>query len=244
MDLSNSPGSKEVIMDGPQGTSLNAGAPPPAPAATEAPAAPLYKGIAGEANSPEELVAITKKLEQKLVEKEISKPSAQTVESFQEKPVPRVDANAVKSVKEQYADMVYTDPEKAFDLVLNAAVQTIEDRSATREGEKKWWDEFYTENPDLKGAERVVRSVVGEKHGEIGKLSLTDAKKFLATESRKFIGAIKSQFGVTETELPSGQANAFGASNGPSGAPKVETAQQPLSFVDQVKAQREKRKRA
>lgn len=223
-----------------------AGTPPASPAAaTTTPSGqPLYKGIAGEAKTQDELIEYTKKLENKLLENSFNKPEQQTIQSFQAPVSTTPDPAKVKTAKEQFADMVYTDPEKAFELLENSAVARIDQRDAVKKQEENWWNEFYAENPDLKAADRVVKSVVREKFEEIKKLDLSSAKKVLATESRKFIDGVKSQFGMTTTELPSGPATSFGASQGSPATVSSTPAGKPVSFIDQFKSMRTNRKKA
>lgn len=136
-------------------------------------------------------------------------------------------------------ELMYKNPAKYRELVAKAAADAAEkrlnDKRAQEENEKSFWAEYNAENPDLKDHDRITKAVLREHWDKYAKLSRAEAKKQLASDARKFLSDVRKAAGVKESEVPSGQADALGASNG-GGTRK--SAPQPVRFVDQVKARR------
>lgn len=205
-----------------------------APAKEEAPKTALYKGALGEANTPEELVEYTKKLESSLLEAQIK--GREFISQYQ---APQAQPPAVE--EEPLDELLYKDPKKAVEVITDRITSKIEAKANARDNESKFWTEFYAENPDLKGATRLVNAVKTEKWNELKPLALSEAKKFLAKEARSFLSEVRKQSGTSETELRSGAAVAFGSSSSSAPAAAVETST-PISFNEQVKRMKRKGK--
>lgn len=141
-----------------------------------------------------------------------------------------------KSDETSIEDVFYTDPKKAAQILkkqaTEEALKAIDAERRKERQEKEFWDNFYSENPDLRGRERFVKLVLGEKWNELESKPTTEAKEAIAKETRQLISQA-STTGGTRTELLQNPGMAL-PSSGPSyGGQTTET--KPASFVSQIK---------
>ncbi len=203
----------------------------PGTESSEAPAKPLYKGFTGELTTAEDLVKYTQTLETMLVANKQSRaaePPAFTA------PV----VNTPAPVRESFADVIYSDPEKAKSILFEEWTQKENAKRDLEKREETFWNEFYGKNADLKDLRHVVQSVFKRDRAEIG-----DARRFpnndsvaeyIAKESRDLVGLVKSKTGTTETRVDSQPAITFGGSSGEPGAVRPAQPSKPVDFASQL----------
>lgn len=137
-------------------------------------------------------------------------------------------------------EVMFNDPGRYHQHILDEARRLArEDMQAVNTAagnEKKFWDDLYAENPDLKDQDRAVKSVLREKFDEFAKLPVSEARTRLALEARQFVSTIRQGNGTRTTELSGGSAPALGASGAP--APRVTVPEPSVNFIDQVKKAR------
>lgn len=141
-------------------------------------------------------------------------------------------------------ELLLDSPSKYREKVISDVRHEMATYDAQKRARETLFNEFYQENPDLKDVDWHVQSVLGEKVVEWKDLSIPDAKKKLAEESRRRIDLLRSKTGVKKEELSSTTASALPSSGDPSpfnmesNAPKSAT-----NFVQEITEWRNKRKR-
>lgn len=227
------------MSDGAAQTTVNGGpdgAPPPATTTTEKQGGtdePVFTGIGKTIKTKEELIEYTKQLETQNVDLRLKMERSSAPHQSMQTNFQQTESTQTKAKEVNPADLLFTDPERAVEMIEQRAEQRVERKFAAKENEKQFWSDFYEENQDLKVADTVVKSVLSQKMVEWKDLPLSDARKNLAEQSRKIVQQVKAQAG-TSTEVPSGAAATTGASSGfvPSqGATQTKN----VSFIDQVK---------
>lgn len=236
------------LMDehGAPGSGANPPAPPPAiggpadpaknPAAppAAAPPKPVYEGAGGVFQTPEELANYTRSLEVKLVQQAmVPPPPASTI------PVP---PPTTKSVLQQVSEEIFVNTDVALEKLVTHVREEVRSENRSVDNRKKFWETFYSENTDLRGVEFIVDLVEREHASLLAPLSLTEAKKLIATKSRERVHQVKRAAGITETEMPSGSGTVVGSSGSGAPPPKATGATQAISFSDQVKQMQRRRR--
>lgn len=192
-----------------------------------------YQGIGVKLKSPEELIEYTKNLEKKLVEGTVGNAVRQDLST--PSPVTAPTHQTERTYVDEAEEVLFTDPQKALNILRQGVKKEISDQLSHKDREKKFWDEFYEENPDLKAMDRTVKLVMNEKLEQVKPLPVSSAKKFLAEETRKFVAQVRSAAGAKKEELPEGGAVVVGAGNRHSPVGGKSTPA-PKNFVEQMKA--------
>lgn len=194
-----------------------------------------YKVGKKEFESPEEMAAYIGELEKAQATKDAyNKGVLDAVTPIEPAP---------KTIKP--ADILFEDPQKAIELLRaelkaerdaeDLAKQNIQKAESQRQ---KSWNDFYNDNPDLKGWEKVVNSELAELVNEGH--SSTDIKeglKILAKRTRDEIGKFKQRLAPKE-ELPSGPAMTSGTTG--ADIPRVRVETKATSFLDELKVLRKR----
>jgi hypothetical protein len=222
---------QKLFTGGPTDTPIQAPVTETAAAAPAEEKKPVYQGFGGKTiESSEELADYTAQLERQNLEYRLEK---------EKKPEPTVpvrqfqaSAPSQEQTETSPEDLLFSDPGKALKLVKEQAKQEIRAEENAKAQERKFWDDFYKDAPDLQRAEVVVKSVMNENWGEISTLPISQARKILAEKSRMIVKGIKGD-NATVTELPSAPANTFGASGGK--VPPRPAPQRTGTFIDQVR---------
>lgn len=211
----------------------------PAAAAAES-TKPLYTGLSGEIKTAEELIDYAKKIETLYIAgRATQKVEPQTFHS----PAPVSNSSAAST--ETFENLIYSDPVKAKQVVVDEVMATLDRQSKQKEAEAGFWQSFYQKNTDLKDLQHVVQSVFKRDKAEIG-----DTRRFpdnnavaeyVAKEARSLVGLIKEKTGLTETRVDSQPAITFGSSGEPSAARPASPAK-PVTFAQQLSAFKTKRK--
>lgn len=239
------PEDPSVVKGGPLDPTSPEGQPPeghntgteihsPSPAA---PQAPLYKGLTGDLTSAEDLVKYTKSLEDMFVQANARNAIQSPINNLAITPVPAVPAGP--TFKEKYAELAFSKPEEAADILVQEAKRQMKAENDqlqnTERQVKQFWEKFYVKNADLKRVDSIVQSIVQAKNSEIRSLRTEgEVEEFLSKETRKVIDLVKKESGFVETPVPSGRAVSFGGSGDPAPTPpKAPTGN--LNFSDQIR---------
>lgn len=181
-------------------------------------AKPVYLGDK-KFNSVDELIKYTNELEK--VAKAVSSPEP-----------------AQKAKKP--SELLYEDPDKAFEAYGQEIIQKIKSEEAAKKAEQDLWDSFYSKNKDLSEDKDLVDFALTKNWNELKSLHPDLAMEKLAEYTRKAIVRFRKTSGQKQ-ELPSGQAKA-----GPGtsySAPQIkEKRDAPIDFVTQLKKIQSKRK--
>lgn len=192
----------------------------------------LYESGGMKIEDPKELADYARKLEEQIVQRTLQDSTRQGTQYVET--VAQNEPTATKTWEDEVEEIFYTNPKEAIAKMRQGIMGEVKKVNNEVDREKKFWKEFYSENPDLKNIERVVSLVVKEKAAEIRPLSIAKAKEFLASESRKLATLVRGTTGTTREDLPSGSAVVVspGSKHTPAGGVKPA---QPKNFVDQVR---------
>jgi hypothetical protein len=219
---------------------------PVAPAQQELPLEPkkpLYEGFSGAINSADELATYTKSLEAKLVEANLA-----SKQNVGQTTIGGMNADRTQAIpkgtdsKDDPAFLIYHDPKRALDIHEQRILEKIEKQKQAEANERKFWDDTYLENPDLRSIDPIVKSIMTSKWNELAPLSIPEARKILVKESRKMVDLVRSQLGVKSTELSSQGGVNLGASGQP--APRIQQPSEPkpTTLAEELAALRRKRR--
>lgn len=202
--------------------------PTPDPAASAEPEV-IYDGLGGKMTDPKQVAEYAKTLEKRLVQATAEQPRQVSEEPTAE-PTPEPQ-NWVEQAKEHW----YTDPDKAITVLRQGITGEVKAENAKKENSKKFWDNFYEKNPDLRNSPRAVNLVMSEKRADFEKLTVGQLTEKLAAETRSFIASVGGSTERTTRDLPQGEAvvTSSGGSNVGGGTGKV--TPKPKRFIDQVK---------
>lgn len=193
---------------------------------------PLYTGLIGDIKDTNQAVDYIKVLEEKLTAATLAAQNRSQLSGNQPVTPPTAPT---RDIRDEIEEELFTNPKQAlakFEQHILAGVQQINSNENLR---KKFWDDFYLENPDLKGQERIVQLTERDKSDELKPLSFSEARKKLAAETRRNIDLVKSKTGVRETEIPSRSATITGSSNSPASAGGTGATAQ-TNFIDQIRS--------
>lgn len=235
------PAEKATIIGGPEATVGTAGAAATAAAAEAAGGErkPIFEGIGGKFDTPEELSEYTKNLEAQLITEKARPKTSTTNQAIPTAAQPSKDPE--EAFYEGVENELFTSPKETIKKIVDHTRNQVRAENQREAQTKSFWDGFYSENPDLRPLESVVKSIVAEKNSEIAPLKLSDAKAFIAKEARKVISAVRAQAGIQETELPEGGATVLSSSAGGSGIRPAATGERQVSFIDQVREMKARR---
>lgn len=154
---------------------------------------------------------------------------------------PQTPANTQAPEEVDPGDIWFEDPKAAARLIKEQVRNEMRREYTAVETQKKVWNDFYEKNKDLKGLEEFVEAAQARKWNEIKAIPIEQALEKVAKEARSMIHKARGTSGTTERLTSNGATTAT-----PSHAPGVNTpvhTAKPTSFVDELKALREKRKR-
>lgn len=228
---------------------------PSAAAAAAAPAKPLFKGKREIADA-EGLVDYAGELERRQIELEAQLGTLQALQTQS----PTLPATAPVASTPTSAspipagppldfdqDQFFVDPKGAMEKLtkgLQAQVQhqageVVKQVLNQRAETERYWSQFYTDNPDLRGQEELVELIAQRVAPVVAKMPRAQAQAHLVAEIKRLVGQARTPARVIQPG-----AAAVPATRSP--APKVTQKQEPvapMNFVDQVKAQRDARAR-
>lgn len=79
-----------------------------------------------------------------------------------------------------YGNLIFTDPDKAVQLMKDEIRAELNGQLASTNAQQEFWAEFYRENPDLKDADWLVKSVLAREFKNLEKLQVPEAIKKLS----------------------------------------------------------------
>lgn len=136
---------------------------------------------------------------------------------------------------DRIGELIFEDADKAVDKIEERVLRAVDAREERKLQQAAFWERFYVENPDLKGAERVVQSTFSSQFDRFKTMSPENCRKELAKETRGVVDSVLQSRGVTPTEMPSGGSTSLGASGQP--APRATAqAEVPKSFVEEARS--------
>lgn len=140
-------------------------------------------------------------------------------------------------------DELYTNP-KEFLAKRDAQIaQSLEEKIfskiAQENREKELWNQFYSENPDLKSKDKLVKLTLQENWDTLGYMKdAGEAMKILAQKTR---GELRKYL---EDMKPQHELSNFGGGPSPGSQQSVtqkKTEEKPLGFLDQIAKMQDKR---
>lgn len=199
---------------------------------------PVYKTFVGELKTQEELSSYIKNLEEMVVQAKAhpGQATAPTAEVLPPKPV--------QTAKDRFSELIFSNPDQAFDIVRQDVLQEVNKNINAKQQEEIFWEEFYTNNEDLKNNKPLIDYIVRAKWEEIKKLPNKKATNdFLVKEASQIIDPIKKQYSGVETKLDSGAATVFGASGESFTPPNPSGQVGPQSLTAQLLSMNARRKK-
>lgn len=189
----------------------------------------VYEGLGGKKiTDPKELATYAKEIEARAIQAEIERERASKTQPTMNAPVVEE-----KTDEDNIEDLLFQDPKKAIKLIEERAETRVKKMLDAKDATQKFWDDFYTENPDLKSHDRVVQLITREKWNEVANIPLAEAKKRLVDESRKMINSIRGEEG-TKTVVNRTSASTLGSSG--EQLPRVSVPQEVAgNFCDEIK---------
>lgn len=191
----------------------------------------VYRTASGkEFKTPEELAAYSSALEDSWVKKHFQ---VQNPQAIQQEAAP-------PDVEEELAESLFTDPKATIKKIRELGRQDALAELDKKDASKQFWENFYKTNPDLRKAEKIVTSISRELMANPENLKLPPAKgaELIAKEVRS---ALKGFMGPSE-ERETINGNPAPFLNGTGAAPKTKAPAKPVSFIEQVKSFRAKKK--
>lgn len=137
------------------------------------------------------------------------------------------------------SELMYENPDEFAKIVREQAKQEALQEIQKKEQVNTFWNNFYSENNDLKGAEDIVEIQRQKNWNSISKMSPDECKVFLAKESRTYLNKIRNVQGGGQA-MPQGPAITAGASGQPAPAvPQQKPA--PTDFISELRALKKNR---
>jgi hypothetical protein len=153
----------------------------------------------------------------------------------------QVQQPVVRDVEKELSELMFEDPAAYNRAMLEMAETRALEKIRKQEDERSVMDRFYSQNPDLKDDKDIVGLVYQQNAQKLGRMHLDQAMDELATAARGRLSKLR-QIPSGGTQLPSGPAITTGSSGGPGVQPVV--TQKTLTFVEQMEAIRQKRRKA
>lgn len=226
----------------------------------QAPAKPLFEGLRN-INDPQKLAEYTRDLESRLVNVEAnqhnqstlaSQMNAQTATPMESEvthsrpqalPVSGDDSERTSA----YRELLFTDPDRAIAQIQEdarkdsqKAVDQLRTEINQDSAQKDFWESFYSSNPDLKNADKVVKLTLNERWNELQSLDPKTASDKLAQISRQEVATLVEGIAPVE-QVNSRPAITLGASGDSVPKPASKPAAK-VSFSDQIRGYQEKKR--
>jgi hypothetical protein len=137
-------------------------------------------------------------------------------------------------------EVMFTDPDKYTKYLENKVEQKLQAQRTQEENIKRFWSQFYIDNPDLKGKEEIIDALAKANFDTWSKLPPDQIAGAVAKESRtklKRAGLLANSQEVSNN--PAGTLSSSGQS-----APTVQQERKVLTFVEEMQARKRARKKA
>jgi len=138
--------------------------------------------------------------------------------------------------EEKLEELMYSNPTEFIKKMRNEAKELLTREIEKRDNEKVFWDQFYTENSDLKKYRRIVDVVVREKESTLKDLvkdrKVDEVKNLLKSETHAILNLARSG-NENEVELSKDSTHTFSSSG--TQAPPAEKKTEATDFVTQIR---------
>lgn len=164
---------------------------------------------------------------------------AQSQQKTQTSMTPQAAPVVDPTVKKRLGQLVFEDPDQAFELVQEQTLQKFRAEQRVVDENKRFWDDFYLNYSDLKGSEVLVDAVLSraQSRGEMN-VPMDQASGILAAKVRQEVSKIRNVPSGGQA-LPSNPAMVAGSSG--ASIPKTQTqAPVPTNFVNELRGMRKK----
>lgn len=163
------------------------------------------------------------------------------LESRQQIQAQHVQTPTVKDVEKELAELMFEDPAAYNRAILEQGTQRALAQIHQQNAQREAMETFYKKNPDLAEDRDIVSLTYSQNSHKLDKMHLDQAMDELATAARGRLAKLR-QIPSGGRELPSGPAITTGATGGP--GTRVQVAQEPLTFVEQIANLQRKRRKA
>lgn len=141
-------------------------------------------------------------------------------------------------------EMLFENPTRVVEHITQAAVAAVDAQKAKQEAKTALWNKFYQRNPDLRGKDRIVNSVLAENLKEWNKLSEEDCMKIMAQTARNELRAMGVDPGKV-IDLPPANPATLSGNRGEGGQTRTDsTVKKATTFTEEILATRAKRSAA
>lgn len=181
-------------------------------------------------SSAEEMSKYVADLEKKVIDQPIY---TNTVQTTSTKQVELIDGQPLDQ-------LLFTNPARALKYIEDRAEQKVNEKLSVIDQTKKFWSDFYTNNPDLRGKEEIVDALVAKNWNQNwANMNLKDFSKVAADTTRS---ALKKVGLSQATEVPSREAGTLSPSGEVVRTQTVERRE--TSMVDEMREARARRLKA
>lgn len=136
--------------------------------------------------------------------------------------------------------LIFEDPEAALQQVKNQAKEEMRAEQRTIAENDRFWENFYSKHPDLKGSELLVDAVLAREQNtrNLSGMTRDEAAPILAAKARQEVSKIRNVPSGGQA-LPSKTAMVAGSSGAPVSQP---TATKPAAtnFISELKGMRKR----
>jgi hypothetical protein len=134
-------------------------------------------------------------------------------------------------------DIWYSDPKAAAERIRQETVQAVRQEYAQEQAKQQFWNDFYTENPSLKGRDSFVQTVMREEWSQLQNMSSGKATRDrLAEMTKTRILDLVSEF--RPREVPNDTSLETGSGPGPV---QPQASEPPASLSNLIRERRSKR---
>lgn len=136
---------------------------------------------------------------------------------------------------------LFEDPDAAIDEIINTAKQQIRSEDKVVDERRKFWDDFYTAHPDLRGKELMVEAVLGrerEKGSALATMEKYEGAPILAARTREYFAKVTNAPSGGQ-QLQSKPAIVAGGSGQAPAAPAPQTPA-PTDFITELRQMRKR----
>jgi hypothetical protein len=141
-------------------------------------------------SSAEDMSKYVADLEKKVIEQPV----------FTQPQIPFKPVDQIELIDGQPIDqLLFTNPARAIQHIEDKASKKLDQKLQAMEDLKKFWSNFYSSNPDLRGKEEIVDALVSKNWGSWQAKSLPDFAKVAADTTRSALKKVGIS-GATEVE--------------------------------------------
>lgn len=154
-------------------------------------------------------------------------------------PAPIQQPNNTKN-KIPLHQLLFEEPEAALAELESNIRQKIMGEQVQQNNERNIWENFYQQNPDLKGLEDIVNLQMQKNRTALTPLSVNEGLKFVAASARDYVSKIRGTANPGE-RVPNASTQVAGASGAPAQRAEIQ-ANKPSTFFDELKDFRNSKK--